>query len=268
MNSIPRKPDFLGENFAARFQDQSVVDRYHLRPTYPQETFRILADLIVDDPRAVLDAGCGTGDVARNLLDYAERVDAVDISLPMMVRGQTLPGGNSPKICWLHGKIEDIPLFPPYALITAGQSLHWMEWDIVLPRFQQILTPRGVFAILGPEEQSAPWDEPLHQITRRYSTNQAYQPVDLIFELEKRHLFQKLGEIYSAPAPVEQSLLDRIEALHAQSSLSRDAMSVEMADAFDHEVEAVLTPYTKNGKLTLSVFAHVVWGKPLDREEG
>ncbi len=161
------RPDYLGEQFAARFQDQSVVDRYHLRPTYPQETFCILANLIVDEPRAVLDAGCGTGDVARNLLDYAERIDAVDISLPMMVRGQTLPGGDSPKMRWLHGKIEEIPLFPPYALITAGQS-----------------------------------------------------------------------------------------------------MSVEIADAFDHEVEAVLTPFTKNGKLTLSVFAHIVWGKPLDREEG
>jgi hypothetical protein len=57
VNSTPRKPDFLGEQFAARFQDQSVVDRYHLRATYPPETFHILADLMVDEPRAVLDVG-------------------------------------------------------------------------------------------------------------------------------------------------------------------------------------------------------------------
>src|SRR5579872_4717064 len=129
------KPNFLGSHHAARFQDQSVVDRYHLRPTYPPETFRILADLITDEPRAVLDVGCGPGDVGRNLLDDVEHIDAVDISLPMIEKGKTLPGGNSPKMRWLHGNIEDIPLAPPYALVTAGQSLHWMNWAIVLPRF-------------------------------------------------------------------------------------------------------------------------------------
>lgn len=267
MNSIPRKPDFLGEKFAARFQDQSVVDRYHLRLTYPPETFRILANLIADEPRAVLDAGCGTGDVARHLLDYAERIDAVDISLPMLEKGKALPGGDSPKIRWLHGKIEEITLFPPYALITAGQSLHWMEWDIVLPRFRQVLAPHGYFAILNAEAMPTQWDEALHQVTRRYSTNRGYQHFDLIEELEKRGLFQKQGELYTAPAPFEQCLLDRIEALHAQSSLSRDAMGTEMAEAFDQEIKALLTPFVFDGKIALSVVGHIVWGKPLSPGE-
>jgi hypothetical protein len=51
---IPR-PESLSEQFASRFQHQSVVDRYHLRPTYPPETFAFLVDLIVDQPRVVLD---------------------------------------------------------------------------------------------------------------------------------------------------------------------------------------------------------------------
>src|ERR1700686_5890839 len=96
------KPDFLGIQHASRFQDQSVVDRYHLRATFPPQTFRILADLIKDELRVVLDVGCGTGDVARSLLDFVERIDAVDISLPMIEKGKTLPSGNSPKIHWLH----------------------------------------------------------------------------------------------------------------------------------------------------------------------
>src|ERR1700694_4921550 len=109
------KPDFFGPHQAARFQDQSVVDRYHLRPTCPPETFRILATLISDEPRAVLDVGCGTGDIARNLLDFVERIDAVDISLPMIDKGKSLRGGDSPKIRWLHGSAENIELSPPYA---------------------------------------------------------------------------------------------------------------------------------------------------------
>ena len=260
-------PDYLRERFAARFQEQSVVDRYHLRHTYPPETFRILADLIVDEPRAILDAGCGSGDVARHLLDFADRVDAVDISLPMLDKGRMLPGGDSPKMRWLHGKVEDIQLSPPYCLITAGQSLHWMGWNIVMPRFQQLLTPRGYLAIINAEVMPNPWLEPLYEIIRRYSTNQAYQPFDLIEELEKHHLFQKQGEKHSTPATLGQTIQDRIEAMHARSSLSRDAMTAEMADAFDREVEALLSPFLQNGKIIMQVVGQVVWGNPLSPGE-
>ncbi len=125
-------PESHSERFAVRFQDQSVVDRYHLRPTYPPETFTILNELIVDEPRTVLDVGCGTGNIARPLAEYVERVDAVDFSLPMLLRARTLPGGDSPKIRWLPGRAEEVETQPPYALITAGESLHWMDWGVIL----------------------------------------------------------------------------------------------------------------------------------------
>lgn len=35
-------PETSEKQFARRFQDQSVVDRYHLRPDYPSEAFTIL----------------------------------------------------------------------------------------------------------------------------------------------------------------------------------------------------------------------------------
>ncbi len=79
-----KHPSIQGAHNAGRFQDQSVVDRYHLRPTYPLELFAILNELIVDEPRTVLDIGCGTGNIARPLADYVERIDAVDLSLPML----------------------------------------------------------------------------------------------------------------------------------------------------------------------------------------
>jgi hypothetical protein len=50
-------PESHGEQYAMRFADQSVVDRYHLRPTYPPETVKILNTLIRDEPRAVQGAG-------------------------------------------------------------------------------------------------------------------------------------------------------------------------------------------------------------------
>ena len=174
------RPDFWGKEFGTRFQNQTVADRYLLRPKYPPETFRILASLITNEPRVLLDAGCGTGDVARHLLDYVERIDAVDISLPMMEHGKALPGGDSPKIHWIHGAIEDTPLTPPYALVTTGQSLHWMDWDVVLPRFARSVTPRGMLANVNAEVVPNDWSEDEIKLFRSYSTNPTNQPFDMI----------------------------------------------------------------------------------------
>lgn len=257
------RPESLGEQYAARFQDQSVVDRYHLRPTYPPETFALLNDLIVDEPRAVLDVGCGPGNVARPLAEYVERVDAVDVSLPMLARAREMPGGASPKIRWLHGRAEDVELQPPYALITAGESLHWMDWGVVLPRFAQLLTPRGVLAIVHVEEQAVPWREGYVQIVRRFSNNPNYRPVDIIAEFEKYQLFQKQGEQVTAPAPLRQTIADYTAAQHARSALSLATMTAEQAAQFDAEMATLLAPFAQDGWITVQVTGRVAWGKPL-----
>src|SRR5215469_1937405 len=172
-----RRPASLGEKFAARFQDQSVVDRYHLRLTYPPELFHLLSTLIVDEPRVVLDVGCGTGNIARPLAEYVDRIDAVDRSLPMLERARTLPGGDSSKIRWLHGRAEDVVgTEPPYALITAGESLHWMDWGVVLPRWSLEISPHGMLAIAHVVDQPTPWSEGANQIMQRFTTNPTYTP--------------------------------------------------------------------------------------------
>jgi len=261
---MSQKHDFLGREFAARFQDQSVVDRYHLRPVYPPETFRILSSLIVDEPRKALDAGCGRGDISRGLLPYVDQIDAIDMSLPMIQRGKMLPGGDDPKLRWLHGRIEDALLAPPYALITAGRSLHWMDWDVVMPRFAQMLSPHGYLAVLNTQVQTAPWSETLRAITSRYSTNPHYRRIRLLEELEQRHLFQKRGEASTSPVQQRQSIDDYIEGMHSRSAFSRDYMSPEAADALDQEVRAALLPFATDGQLFQEVIGHVLWGKPLN----
>jgi len=263
---IPR-PESLGEQFAARFQDQSVVDRYHLRPTYPPETFAFLNALITDEPRTVLDVGCGSGNVARALAAYVEHIDAVDISHPMLQRARELPGGDSPKIRWLYGRAEDVLLQPPYALITAGESLHWMDWGVVLPRFASVLTERGILAIVRTKEQAIPWREGYLQIVKRFSNSPNYKPVDLIAVFAQYQLFQKLGERTTASLPLQQTIDEYIAAQHARSALSLDTMTSEQAAQFHAEMHALLLPFSSDGVLTVEVAGHVVWGRPLSGEE-
>src|SRR5438034_6220833 len=98
MNTPPRtlsSPSFRREH-AQQFQDQSVVDVYHLRPPYPEEVFSLLARLVDPDCRRMLDVGCGTGDIARRMAPRVEHVDAVDLSAAMIAKGKRLAGPDAP----------------------------------------------------------------------------------------------------------------------------------------------------------------------------
>jgi SAM-dependent methyltransferase len=254
------KPKHLGAEYAAQFQDRSVVDAYRYRPPYPAAVFAILADLMTDEPRVVLDAGCGTGEVARHLADRVERVDAVDFSLEMIATGRRLSGGDHPRLTWIHAPMETAPLRPPYALITAGSSLHWMAWDVVLPRFRAALTPRGALAIIGQEEVFTPWVADLRQLIPRFSTNQDFQPYDLIAELETRGLFRKRGERRTAAVPFTRPIDAYIESFHARNGFSRQRMRPDMAARFDAELRALVAPFCPEGLVTLQVIGVVVWG--------
>src|SRR4051794_12078926 len=163
------RPAYRNDENAAAYKAESVAVAYQHRPPYPDETFTILAGLLGDRPRRVLDAGCGTGAVARPLLAWVDEIDAIDLAPAMVEEGRRLPGGDSPRLRWIVGRVEDAPLRPPYGLITAGDSLHWMEWDVVLPRFAEVLAPGSVLAILDNGYQPLPWAAPLAEILARYS---------------------------------------------------------------------------------------------------
>lgn len=267
MSTRPR-PEQWGLEYATRFRDQGVVDAYHFRPPYPEETFDILASLISDEPRAALDVGCGSGDIARRLVQCVDRVDAVDFSLPMIEKGKRLPNGDNPNLRWIHSTAEEAPLDPPYALITAGMSIHWMDWDIILPRFRDALTPHGYLVVLSmegslPWHDALPWEREVHEIVKRYSTSPKYQEIDMIKEWQTRGLFEQLGEKDTAPVWFTQPVNDYIAAFHSMSSLSREHMGQENADAFDREVRAVVSKYNANGMIEKQVYTTMVWGRPL-----
>src|SRR4051794_13431133 len=185
------KPSFLGPRYGSVFQDPSVAAVYHTRPPYPVAVFEILARLIGERSGAALDVGCGTGIIARHLVNHAERVDAVDISTAMIAEGQRLPGGDHPRLRWIVGRAEDAPLEGPYTLATAAASLHWMDWDVVLPRLHDLLTPDGLLVVVLDDQLPPPWRAELAPILSRYSTNQEYQiGFKLIPELAARGLFE------------------------------------------------------------------------------
>lgn len=264
-------PKQWGAGYASIFKDGSVVRAYRHRPPYPSEVFEILAGLIEDGPRAVLDAGCGTGFVARNLVGYVDRIDAVDLSRAMISAGKSLPGGEDPRLRWVHGPMETAPLRPPYGLVVAAASLHWMEWDVVLPRFREVLPPGGYLALVEEAHRPNPWDAEVGEVLARYSMNKDFRPYNMLIvaeELERRGLFKKVDVRTTDPEPFRQPVEEWIESYHARNGLSRDRMDPRAAEECDRELRETITRHRPDGTVELKVAGRVIWGTPLAGNAG
>jgi trans-aconitate methyltransferase len=258
---MAQKPGYFAVEHAEVFKHHSIAEAYRYRPPYSTELFDILAGLISGEPRRVLDVGSGTGNIARNLIGRVESIDAVDFSQRMIEQGKQLPNGDHPHLRWLYGRVEEVELNPPYALVTAGESLHWMDWNIVLPRFHEVLIPDAYLAIVEQEAEPDPWSL-LSEIIPHYTTNKGYYTYDMVEALEQQKLFHKVGDKKTVPIAFVQSIDDYIESYHSRSGFSRERMGIESVQAFDQEARKILLKIYADGNVTLQVVGRIVWGIP------
>jgi SAM-dependent methyltransferase len=262
------KPRHLAPEWGAQFRDESVAEAYPYRPPYPAATFDALDDLIVGGPKVVLDVGGGTGDIARRLAPLVARLDAVDASAAMIAQGRQ-PGGDAANLNWIEALVEEAELSPPYGLITAGESLHWLDWEVVLPRFAEVLDPQGWLALIERDWGSSQVvTDRVLPIIARHSTNRDFRPYNLIAELTTRGLFKVQGTRRVGPEPWQPTIDEYIECRHSQNGLSRERMGASAA-AFDQELRAALRALCDEGvlalhddRLTLQVTATLTWGRP------
>jgi len=243
------------------FGDRDVARAYRHRAPYPDETFAILEELLAE-PRAVLDVGSGSGQLARPMLRFATRVDAVDPSTAMVEEGRQLPGGDDPRLRWIVGTAETAPLDPPYGLITAGTSIHWMTPGVAMPRFGAALAPGGRLAIVEKDDGDFPVPG-LLEVVKRHSELHA-DTIDGFAErvasLEATGRFVKEGERRTAPVHFRRTVDEYLEYLHSTSTLARTRLG-ERAAAFDAEIRAV---FAGRGMAVLDqeVVGLVAWGRP------
>jgi ubiquinone/menaquinone biosynthesis C-methylase UbiE len=250
-------------SLAGSFLHEGVARAYRHRPPYPTRLFDALEALIVDRPRDVLDLGAGDGALARPLAARVDKVDAVEISPAMVAEGRNRPGGGRSNLTWHVGAAETVALQGPYALVTAGQCLHWMDCATLLRQVDGLLTRHAMLAIVDQRHHELPWRDELSRVIARYSRNPDYDPdFSLPDELARLGLFDMHGTLETSPAEFRQTVEEHIEQLHSTASLARELMSPDEAAAFAAEVTAVLKGHARDGELTMQTAATLTWGKP------
>lgn len=261
---MTHRPPQWTEEHARHFQEPSVVQVYPLRLPYPPGVFDLLIDLLpTPGPRTVLDVGSGDGTIARALVDRVERVDAVDFSAPMLATAKAAPNGDHPGIRWIEGRMEEVELSPPYGLVVCGDSLAWMDWDVVLPRFAEALAPGGLLAMVGRWEDTPPWQAELQPLIQRFSVFKDYAEGDLVALLKDRGLFREVGRAAIGPVPGRQRVADYVMSWYSRAGLARHKMAPKDVEAFGAGVRAAVEPHADDGWLELETTGRVVYGTPL-----
>ena len=259
------KPRHLGADYAAQFRDRALVRAYVARPPYPDAVIDALRALLPHGQARALELGCGSGDLTFRLAEHVAELVAIDPSPAMLsaaLERQPIVPRN------IHFVLASAETFVPHGkfeLVVAAESLHWMEWSIVLPKLAHALTRQGRLAIvLARGWVDLPWEPELRTLLARYSTNQEYRPYDLVEELTQRGLFEEAGRTRAVQPRYEQDVDTYIESFHARNGFSRERMGAASAAAFDAAVRELVLSHRPDGVVSGELAASVVWGSVRD----
>lgn len=159
------------------------------RPSYSKEVFTFL-ESILEGRERVWDCATGTGQVATELVDLFDEVQATDLS-----ENQLKNAVSHPKITYSRQVAEE-PTFPDqyFDCITIGQAVHWFDFEKFYPEVLQVLKPGGLLVVLGygniqiadPEIQrlvSQLYSEILHDYwdSERHFIDENYQTIPFPF---------------------------------------------------------------------------------------
>ncbi len=139
-------PGVAGDSFGT-----AVADYARYRKGFPPETLdRLAAHGIGLAGQRVLDLGCGTGTIARQMATRGCNVVGLDIDFRMLEAAETLALADDVEVDWVESPAESTGLADAsFDSIVAGQSWHWFDQDDAIAEVERLLAPDGRFAVCG-----------------------------------------------------------------------------------------------------------------------
>ena len=157
-----------------------------------KQPFRDLLSLLEHRPRMrVVDLGCGTGELTRELHEHihADETLGIDSSETMLLKSA---GFGTDVLRFERGDIEAFVTDRPFDLIFSNAALHWVpDHEALFRRLTSFLTPHGQLAVQMPANE----DHPSHAIAAEVAFTMGEQPrrSDVLPIVRYANLLHKLG---------------------------------------------------------------------------
>ena len=126
-----------------RFGRQADLYR-KLRPDYPESVFERIARACGEPRGVVVDLGAGSGQATTRLLEYFDRVIAVEPDADMAAH---IPASD--RLEFRVQPAEAAVFDQPVDAMTAATSFHWMDAEAVCAMAKRSLRFGGIFAPFG-----------------------------------------------------------------------------------------------------------------------
>lgn len=142
---MPRQPNARSYG---RVFDEVAEDYDRHRPTYPD----VLVDRAcegIPPGAAVLEIGCGTGQLTRSLLARGLRVTAVEPGQQLMARARDQLNGVG-DVQLVNARLEDASLpRAQYSAVFSASAIHWVDPDVSWRKAADALVDGGSLALVS-----------------------------------------------------------------------------------------------------------------------
>ncbi|GAB2179294.1 class I SAM-dependent methyltransferase [Dongia sp. agr-C8] len=239
---------------------RSAAEHYRQgRPAYALALFDRVAERIgLTRAHAVLDLGCGPGQLALGFAPLAGAVTAIDPE-PEMLRIAAADAAEAGfAIRFVEGSSYDIgPGLGSFRLAAIGRAFHWMDRADTLRRLDGMIETGGALALFGdrhPELQENAWRTVYDAVLDKYSADDSarrqrkgaeWVQHESVLLASPFSQMERIGVLESRRTPVA-NIEDRLLSL---SSVSRDRIGAR-ADAMIAELNEKLAPFASNGEIT------------------
>jgi ubiquinone/menaquinone biosynthesis C-methylase UbiE len=136
-----------------------IAERYQAsRPGYPVHVAEFVTSTAGLRPRsAVLEVGCGTGQLTERLACSGFRLTAIDIGASMIAAARRRLTGA--EVSLQVTSFENLDAADAsFDLVISGAAFHWIDPEDAFTKSARLLRPGGWLALLGTEEH---YDDPL-----------------------------------------------------------------------------------------------------------
>ncbi|MDP3969991.1 MAG: class I SAM-dependent methyltransferase [Nocardioides sp.] len=203
-----------------------VADAYdRARPSYPAD---VVAWLLGDQPRRVLELGAGTGKLTGVLLSAGHEVLATEPD-PAMVERLVVA---HPDVAVARAGAEQIPAATRAVdAVVVAQALHWFDLDAALPEMARVLRPGGTVGLVwNIMDTRIPWVRRL----RTLMDAAAEAPTEDVAAVEASGLFAPFeAETFRFWQPLDRESLGALVSSVSAVAVRNEAGRAEVLAAAD-----------------------------------